>query len=376
MPSLFARCDRWLTRRAEQQQTDARNALVQGRPPTECLSLLSDMIRLRRLRREPRGLLICPLFACQTYKGVAQDCPAHCTNTTCPGRKKGAPLLPWLHENMAVVRGLLETHPPPLPAQQRLLLVTTSFPGEQQLLRLRHVADSLAGESNILWIVVEDAAAPTAAAADALRDTRIPHVHLAHGPTRRGGNAQRNVALKYIRDQGLEGVAYNLDDDNAYHPRLWSALRALGQRRVGVLAVRRGVFPPPRCDGRFLPLLTGEKRTLKIERPVYDNATGAFVRFDAGWCGEKSWMARRYGRRTFCVDMAGFAFDASLLRSLRGELWTYTGHGGESEFIERLLPGGRPDDLQPLANCGRDVLVFHNEWRVAPVAMVEPSAKC
>ena len=143
-----------------------------------------------------------------------------------------------------------------------------------------------------------------------------------------------------------------------------------------MLAVRRGVFPPPRCDGRFLPLLSREKRTLKIERPVYDNATGAFVRFDAGWCGGKGWMTRRYGRRTFCVDMAGFAFDARLLRPLRGELWTYTGHGGESEFIERLLPGGRPDDLQPLANCGRDVLVFHNEWRVAPVAMVEPPAKC
>ena len=26
----------------------------------------------------------------------------------------------------------------------------------------------------------------------------------------------------------------------------------------------------------------------------------------------------------------------------------------------QLLPGGYPEDLQPLANCGHDVLVMHN----------------
>ena len=39
----------------------------------------------------------------------------------------------------------------------------------------------------------------------------------------------------------------------------------------------------------------------------------------------------------------------------------HRGHGGESEFISKLLPGGTAEDLQPLANCGQDVLVFHNE---------------
>ena len=50
-----------------------------------------------------------------------------------------------------------------------------------------------------------------------------------------------------------------------------------------------------------------------------------------------------------------------------GSPWNYTGHGGESELVERLLPGGSPEDLQPLANCGLDVLVFHNEYRTLPV---------
>ena len=147
--------------------------------------------------------------------------------------------------------------------------------------------------------------------------------------------------------------------------------------RVGVLAVRRGVFPPPLCDGRFLPLRGRERRLLKVERPVYDNATGRFAKFEAGWCQRRSWMSRRYGTRKFCVDMGGFAFDASLLRPLGGELWKYDGHGGESEFIERLLgPDASGDVLQPLANCGNDVVVFHNEWRIAPVPMLAPPATC
>jgi hypothetical protein len=84
--------------------------------------------------------------------------------------------------------------------------------------------------------------------------------------------------------------------------------------------------------------------------------------------------ARR--RRDRPAPLAGFAFDASLLWPLRGEIWEYEGHGGESELIERLLPGAGPEALQPLANCGRDVLVFHNEYRILPVPMREPRTAC
>lgn len=119
--------------------------------------------------------------------------------------------------------------------------------------------------------------------------------------------------MKYIRDRRLAGIVYNLDDDNGYHPRLWNELRRLRPRRVGVLAVRRGVFPPPRCDGRFLPLRGREERVLRIERPLYHNATGQFVRFQAGWC-QRGWMARRRGKRTFCVDMGGASQEASSAR--------------------------------------------------------------
>ena len=296
-------------------------------------SLLADWRRTHgpRPSDDPR-LLVCPLECDAKQPGFT--CPAHCTNASCPTRRRDQPLAQWMRHLMRVIEPLMPPHPPPLPLPaaaaaaasssagglggrlvfRPLLLITTTYPHVEQLLRLRHCVRVLAGEPALLWIVVEDAAERTPAVATLLARSGIEHVHLAHGPTRRNGNAQRNAALKLIRDRKLEGVVYNLDDDNGYHPRLWNELRALRPRRVGVLAVRRGVFPPPRCDGRFLPLINRQRRTLKIERPVYDNVTGRFARFDAGWCRRRSWMTRRYGPRAFCVDMAGFAFDAALLQ--------------------------------------------------------------
>ena len=52
------------------------------------------------------------------------------------------------------------------------------------------------------------------------------------------GHAQRNLALRYVRDLRMDGVVYNMDDDNAYAPSLWAELRKLHVGRVGVFAVR------------------------------------------------------------------------------------------------------------------------------------------
>ena len=106
-----------------------------------------------------------------------------------------------------------------------------------------------------------------------------------------------------------------------------------------------------------------------VEGPVYA-PNGRLQGFNAGWCSE-SIHKFQYGPRFFCIDMGGFAFDASLLRRIDGVPWSYSGRrtrgsnatewrGGESEFVESLLPRGYPEDLQPLANCGHDVLVMHN----------------
>ena len=134
-----------------------------------------------------------------------------------------------------------------------------------------------------MWLVVEDAAEPSLAVTRLLDRSGIAHQHLAVGPTRQGGNAQRNLALTRIRAERLRGIVYQMDDDNAYrsdrthgalphrapctrctadrvhhvwymcgteqvpplplphlphryHPSLWEELRELRPRRVGVLA--------------------------------------------------------------------------------------------------------------------------------------------
>ena len=152
----------------------------------------------------------------------------------------------------------------------------------------------------------------------------------------------------------MDGVVYNLDDDNEYHPSLWRSLLLLKPMRVGVLAVG---FPTEQGH----PVLHGE---MVIEGPIY--APGGSLRgFSAGWCHD-SFYKYQYGPRFFCVDMGGFAFDAKLLQSVKGVPWDYTGRrrrgtnatewrGGESEFIEQLLPNSYPEDLMPLGNCGHDV---------------------
>lgn len=228
-----------------------------------------------------------------------------------------------------------------------LVLVTVTYARSGQFEALARLNASLPTSVPYTWLIVEDAAAPTGVTR-ALRNPAI--VSLAAGPTRDKGNTQRAAAFDAIVARRLHGVVYQMDDDNAYHARLWTALQSVPPMRAAVFAV----------------LLNG-----RVEKPVYDGATGRFDRFDAGWCNG-SWMVAQYGPRTFCVDMGAFAFDARLLWSRDGGSgWRYRGRtaidgstylrGGESELLERLV--GHPRALVPLGDCANDVLVFHNAAR-------------
>ena len=304
----------------------------------------------------------------------------------------------------------LPSHPPPTAASRSIILITvTSSRGGSalQLLRLEHLVRTIADEPGILWMVVEDAARISVGIGSLLQASGINHRHAAFGPTHRGGNAQRDLALRMVRQQQLEGVGatsfkfpcysraalltgtrsplnkvYMMDDDNAYHPLLWNELRRVGKRRVAVLPtrVRRFDRPPSTLchEGTSLQDAINPNRWL-VERPLYDRR-GTFERFVAGWCADPtSYMVKKLGPRKFCVDMGGFAFDALLLQQQqsggggggRGSsggssdaLWNYTGRGGESEFIEWLLPrGSAAQALQPLADCCSTLLVYHNDYR-------------
>ena len=289
-----------------------------------------------------------------------------------------------LHEH---IWSLLPPHPTPENADRPLIIVTiTSARGGRalQLLRLAHCVRMLGTEPNVHWVVVEDAAAPSPQVAELLGSSSFSHRHLAYGPTHQGGNAQRNLAFRTIRDSQLQGVVYNLDDDNAIHPALWNELRRVGRGSIGILPTRVRRFdrtPASICRPGEMVQQTLDPTRWLVERPIYDRA-GHFRRFAAGWCEERSSpMVQLLGRRRFCVDMGGFAFDSALLNSLRGgPLWNYTGRGGESEFIQALLPGSGPEALQPLAHCCTTLLVYHNDYRhevppTDPISLVPPGSK-
>jgi glycosyl transferase family 43 len=205
-----------------------------------------------------------------------------------------------------------------------LLFVTPTYPRPRRLSFLRRCAEDFRGVPNLLWLIVEDDARLAPEVERLLAESGVAHLYAAHGPTRCWGNAQRNWALKYIRDNRLSGVVYLADDDNKYEAPLFDELRKV--QRIGILPV-----------GRMGPW--------GIERPIVRG--GRIVRWSADW-----------KRRTYPVDMAGFAFNAELLSNTTGELWTYPGRGGESEFIEILIRS--PDELEFLCNDCRACYVWHD----------------
>lgn len=199
----------------------------------------------------------CPGQGCSGWVG---DCPLR----ACPRKGRCTePIDSFVNRTLNVIW----QHMPDAPFEQivapRLLLVTVSFPHRLQLLKLSHCAKVLASVPNTLWLVAEDAAAPNLAVARLLQATGKPYRHIAFGPTRQGGNAQRNALLALIKHERLEGIVYNMDDDNAYHPSLWQELRRLRPMRVGVFAARRGSYPPPSCDGVFADLGTCTPRAIE-----------------------------------------------------------------------------------------------------------------
>jgi len=209
-------------------------------------------------------------------------------------------------------------------ATSDLLVVTPTYARPLRLDYLRRCATSFTGIAGLRWIVVEDAAEPDPAVAQLLAQSAIPHTYLAIGPTRSWGNAQRDLGLRYIRDNTMDGVVYLADDDNFYERSVFAELRKV--RRVGLMPV--GLLGP-----------------YGIERPILRG--GRIVDWSAHW---KS--------RRFPVDTAAFAFAATLLRDIKGPIWTYAARGGESEFLEKLAAS--PQALEILCDGCRRCHVWHD----------------
>jgi len=208
-----------------------------------------------------------------------------------------------------------------------IILITCTYKRKHRLEYIRRAADVFSKQDDITWIIVEDAATADIELGRLLDSYRssMDVVYLATGPTRDKGNQQRALALQYIVAHKLEGVVYNADDDNMWDAELFQELRKV--KRVGVLPVRNlgpgGVELPVVVDGKII-----------------------------GW--NAGWLERKYP-----VDMGGFAFHTDCLKKLQAPYWDYTGIGGESEFIDKLIKD--KSELELLcSNCSR-CYVRHND---------------
>uniref|UniRef100_A0A674HEX7 Galactosylgalactosylxylosylprotein 3-beta-glucuronosyltransferase n=1 Tax=Taeniopygia guttata TaxID=59729 RepID=A0A674HEX7_TAEGU len=266
--------------------------------------------------------------------------------------------------------------PPPEPERRRgrsvgvsggeglppIYVVTPTYARPVQKAELVRLSQTLLHVPALHWVVVEDAAAPSALVGGVLAASGVSFTHLSAEtpPELRGGPGapswlfprgaeQRNRALRWLRDTRRPdepGVVYFADDDNTYSLRLFEEMRST-----------RGVSVWP------VGLVGG----LRLERPLV--AGGRVVGFHTGWRPE----------RPFPLDMAGFAVG---LRLLLAHPRARFDPRAERGFLESSFLGGlvTPGQLEPRAdNCTQvgvwGVLgAFGGLWGLVNPGQLEPRA--
>ncbi|XP_062454832.1 galactosylgalactosylxylosylprotein 3-beta-glucuronosyltransferase 3 isoform X2 [Rhea pennata] len=260
----------------------------------------------------------------------------------CRVRREGAPGGEG-HERGAPGLGGPRMPPPgpPSPELPTIYVVTPTYARLVQKAELVRLSQTLLHVPRLHWVVVEDAAAPSALVAGLLAQSglRFTHLHAPTAPERRRrpgdpawlrprGAEQRNRALQWLRDTrppAEPAVVYFADDDNTYSLRLFEEMRST--RRVAVWPV-------------------GLVGGLRFERPLVER--GRVVGFHTAWKPE----------RPFPLDMAGFAVALRLLLARPGAHFDPRAERGylESSLLQALVS---VDELEPKAdNCTR-VLVWH-----------------
>jgi hypothetical protein len=215
---------------------------------------------------------------------------------------------------------------------QKLILVTCTHNHTHRMSYIKYLIKNIISKlNNYTWILVEDGASIDENLQNLLASSNVNYEYLFYGPTRSGGNAQRNFALEYIVDNNINGIIYSVDDDNLYDIELFNEIRK---------TKNLSIFP---VGGWNRPLDNPEK-------PILD-ANNKFIKWNSGW------------QRKYATDMAGFAFSSSLLKKIKKPYWTYILHGGgENEFIDRLVSDINDIEFNLCDYCTK-CYVYHNKLR-------------
>ncbi|XP_060532296.1 galactosylgalactosylxylosylprotein 3-beta-glucuronosyltransferase I isoform X2 [Cylas formicarius] len=222
--------------------------------------------------------------------------------------------------------------------------ITPTYWRHVQKAELTRLSQTLRLVPNLHWIVVEDSSSKTELVRNLLKESKLIFTHLnAKTPPfeklqekdprwkRHRGVEQRNIALKWIRDNlnlGREkGVVYFMDDDNAYSVKLFNEISKV--KKVGIWPV-------------------GLVGGLNAEAPIVDPKTGKVTGYRSGWKPE----------RPFAIDMAGFAINLDLILQKKNASFSYSMEKGyqESEFLSYFTTKAQ---LEPLAENCTKVYVWH-----------------
>ncbi|CAN6326531.1 unnamed protein product [Urochloa humidicola] len=200
---------------------------------------------------------------------------------------------------------------------RRLLIVVTttrSGAGERrrrraELLRLAHTLRLV--RQPVVWVVVEPAAdAP--ATAEVLRGTGVMYRHIAFKPEENfttaaaEAHAQRNAALAHVEKHRLAGVLHFADAAGVYDTGFFDQIRqieAFGTWPVATMSAgeKKVVVEGPLCSASKVvgwfsrDFNDGTTRAVTYKTEVDSNPAGAS------------------GTRAHTIDVAGFAFNSSIL---------------------------------------------------------------
>ncbi|XP_034666401.1 galactosylgalactosylxylosylprotein 3-beta-glucuronosyltransferase I [Drosophila subobscura] len=222
---------------------------------------------------------------------------------------------------------------------------TYSRPAQKaELTRLSHLFMLL---PNLHWIIVEDSNITTPLVRSLLQraglEKRSTQLNIKTPPEfklqgkdpnwiKPRGVEQRNLALAWLRthvDVDRHAIVFFMDDDNSYSTELFVEMTKIKPGHVGVWPV-------------------GLVGGLMVERPILNEDNTQVVGFNAAWRPE----------RPFPIDMAAFAISMDLFIKNPQAVFSYEVQRGyqESEILRHLTTR---QQLQPLANSCRDVLVWH-----------------
>lgn len=214
--------------------------------------------------------------------------------------------------------------------EKHIIIITCTYHRIYRLDYIVYMSKLLTQLSNYTWIVVEDNHDIDHNVKKILDYYNLNYIYHSHGPTKSGGNAQRNYALTLIKQNQLSGIVYNADDDNIYDIDIFSEIRK---------TKKCSIFPVGGLQNRHI---------LNPERPILDQ-NNKFLYWDSSW------------QRKFSTDMSGFSFDTQLLNNIKQkELWSYKRHcGGETEFLESLGLTTEDIDFSLCDHC-KKAYVIHN----------------